>query len=140
MKSEKVKVEQYDTDHVWIGDRQYISLNRVSEMIKESGGNIKRSYKDEYLPIRDPKVKPPIGIMPKRICDKHRANELTGAMTRFIEAEKEIPIEWVIEYNKIIQEHVFKISQFSNETNGEIKEIDGKLFVCIPANMSEIQI
>lgn len=43
--------------------------------------------------------KTPIGIEPRYIWEKKRIKELKSAIKRFIAAGKEIPIEWVNEYN-----------------------------------------
>jgi hypothetical protein len=43
--------------------------------------------------------KPPIGIIPRYIWELKRIKELKSAIRRFIAAGKEIPIEWINEYN-----------------------------------------
>ena len=47
-------------------------------------------------------VKPPIGLRPKRISDKERLNEVRGAIVRYYDAELKIPVEWIEEYNELI--------------------------------------
>lgn len=47
--------------------------------------------------------KPPLGIMPKYIWDKKREKELSQAMIRYISYGKEIPAEWVEEYNELAE-------------------------------------
>ena len=47
-------------------------------------------------------VKPPIGLRPKRVSDKERLNEVRGAIVRYYDAELKIPIEWIEEYNELI--------------------------------------
>jgi hypothetical protein len=52
--------------------------------------------------------KPPIGIMPKYIHDYRRHRELKEAITRFIDADLPVPVEWIEEYNnlrKVLAEH-----------------------------------
>jgi hypothetical protein len=50
-----------------------------------------------------PAVKPPLGIVTKHIWDCERIVALKGAMVRYIEASREIPSEWVEEYNELIK-------------------------------------
>jgi hypothetical protein len=47
-------------------------------------------------------VKPPIGLRPKWIIDKERLNEVRSAIVRYYDAELKIPIEWLKEYNQLI--------------------------------------
>jgi len=47
-------------------------------------------------------VKPPIGLRPKWVIDKERLNEVRSAIVRYYDAELKIPIEWIEEYNELI--------------------------------------
>ncbi len=47
-------------------------------------------------------VKPPIGLRPKWVSDKERLNEVRSAIVRYYDAELKIPIEWLKEYNQLI--------------------------------------
>ena len=47
-------------------------------------------------------VKPPIGLRPKLVSDKERLNEVRGAIVRYYDAELKIPVEWIEEYNELI--------------------------------------
>lgn len=47
---------------------------------------------------------PPIGIKPKYIHDEQRFYELKLAIRRFLDASVEIPLEWINEYNDLIDE------------------------------------
>lgn len=47
-------------------------------------------------------VKPPIGLRPKWVSNKERLNEVRSAIVRYYDAELKIPIEWVDEYNELI--------------------------------------
>ena len=47
-------------------------------------------------------VKPPIGLRPKWVSDKERLNEVRSAIVRYYDAELKIPIEWIEEYNELI--------------------------------------
>lgn len=47
--------------------------------------------------------KPPLGVMPYSIfksrTNKTRAIELSDAMVRYADADKKIPLEWILELN-----------------------------------------
>ena len=45
----------------------------------------------------------PIGLKPKFVKNLERLNEVRGAITRYYNAELKIPIEWVEEYNELIE-------------------------------------
>lgn len=51
---------------------------------------------------REQIVKPPIGLRPKWVSDKERLNEVRSAIVRYYDAELKIPIEWIEEYNELI--------------------------------------
>lgn len=44
--------------------------------------------------------KPPIGIEPRNIWEKKRIKELKAAIKRYVDADMEVPIEWVTELNE----------------------------------------
>jgi len=48
--------------------------------------------------------KPPLGLMPASLFYEDRANQIIEAMNRYIQAGKAIPLEWVKEYNAIVEE------------------------------------
>lgn len=45
--------------------------------------------------------KPPVGLMPRWRSDELRRDEIVDAIARFIEVGKDIPLEWIGEYNEI---------------------------------------
>jgi hypothetical protein len=47
-------------------------------------------------------IKPPIGLRPKWVSNRERLNEVRGAMVRYYDAELKMPIEWIEEYNELI--------------------------------------
>lgn len=47
-------------------------------------------------------VKPPLGIVPRRIFDRDRLTDLIKVVDRYNEAQKDIPLEWVMEMMEII--------------------------------------
>jgi hypothetical protein len=48
-------------------------------------------------------IKPPIGLKPRYIIDTERFNDVRGAIVRFYDAETEIPVKWIEEYNELIR-------------------------------------
>lgn len=46
---------------------------------------------------------PPLGIMPKRLHDKHRKEELRQAIYRYLSEGLRINPEWIEEYNNLIE-------------------------------------
>jgi len=48
--------------------------------------------------------KPPIGIMPEQIWKENRLTDLRKAISRYISGCYVVPIEWITEYNKLIEE------------------------------------
>jgi len=56
------------------------------------------------MKIRKPQaIKPLIGLIPKSIRQRERLNEIREAIVRYYDAEMEIPIKWVEEYNELIK-------------------------------------
>jgi hypothetical protein len=49
-------------------------------------------------------VKPPLGIIPKNIWKKQRLGELRDAVERYLEANQRVPIEWIEEYNELLED------------------------------------
>lgn len=47
-------------------------------------------------------VKPPLGLKPQSINNSERLGEVRGAICRYYDAELEIPVKWVEEYNELI--------------------------------------
>lgn len=45
--------------------------------------------------------KPPLGLTPKFVRDEERLREISEAIFRYIEAKKELNIDWINEYNEI---------------------------------------
>jgi hypothetical protein len=56
--------------------------------------------------IRDNSTKPPLGLIPKRFYDQRvkveRFNEVCGAIARYYDARLKIRIEWIEEYNELV--------------------------------------
>ncbi len=47
--------------------------------------------------------KPPLGAIPKEIWDWKRVEHLKDTFYRFLNANKEIPNEWLEEYNDLVK-------------------------------------
>lgn len=47
---------------------------------------------------------PPIGLIPKFVRDQERAQEILAAMSRYVEAGKKFPREWVDELTQLVVE------------------------------------
>lgn len=47
--------------------------------------------------------KPPMGIVPRCIVERNRAEEIADAVSRYAKAKREIPQEWIDEYNELIK-------------------------------------
>ena len=43
-----------------------------------------------------------LGIMPQGMWIQSRIEDIKGTMSRYFKSNKEIPNEWLIEYNKLI--------------------------------------
>jgi hypothetical protein len=56
--------------------------------------------------INDNSTKPPLGLIPKTIHDDlvkvERFNEVCGAIARYYDARLKIKIEWIEEYNELV--------------------------------------
>jgi hypothetical protein len=56
--------------------------------------------------INDNSTKPPLGLIPKRFHDQRvkveRFNEVCGAIARYYDARLKIKIEWIEEYNELV--------------------------------------
>jgi hypothetical protein len=56
--------------------------------------------------LNDNSTKPPLGLIPKRFYDQRvkveRFNEVCGAIARYYDARLKIKIEWIEEYNELL--------------------------------------
>lgn len=46
---------------------------------------------------------PPLGLIPRSIWEEKRIDDIIGAIGRFTDARKPIPVEWVEEYNELVR-------------------------------------
>ena len=49
--------------------------------------------------------RPPLGLVPKRIRQQDRRDEVCGAIKRYFDCEEKIPVSWIEEYNELISGH-----------------------------------
>jgi hypothetical protein len=56
--------------------------------------------------LNDNSTKPPLGLIPKIFYDQRvkveRFNEVCGAIARYYDARLKIKIEWIEEYNELV--------------------------------------
>lgn len=45
----------------------------------------------------------PVGLVPKHIWDAKRKMKIKEAIIRYVEANQPIPVEWVEEYNELLE-------------------------------------
>lgn len=55
---------------------------------------------------RKTEKKPPLGLMPRYLWERKRRYEVGKAISRYVEADKSIPVEWLDEYNKLVQKAI----------------------------------
>jgi len=64
--------------------------------------------KGEKMPIPREEIKqssrPPIGLMPKKLHQEKRFYDVCSAIARHYSAGFKIPIEWVEEYNELLEQ------------------------------------
>jgi hypothetical protein len=88
----------------------------------EKSGLLHECYIEEQKYIKDLEIilekyknrnasieKPPIGLMPKKFhnqaVNEERLKDICEAVQRFLNAKREIPLEWIEEYNELY--HLF---------------------------------
>lgn len=55
---------------------------------------------------RKTETKPPLGLMPRYLWERKRRYEVGKAISRYVEADKSIPVEWLDEYNELVQKAI----------------------------------
>jgi len=56
------------------------------------------------LEITGARVKPPLGLMPRWAADGLRMKNISEAIAQYTDVGKEIPVEWLTEYNELSKE------------------------------------
>ena len=49
-------------------------------------------------------VKLPLGVIPKNMWKKQRLKELRDVIDMYLEANQRVPIEWIEEYNELLED------------------------------------
>jgi len=62
----------------------------------------------------EPLKKPPLGLIPRKIKDQQRLEEILEALDRYIYAKKAIPINWIEEYNELCEKLDKEISKIED--------------------------
>lgn len=65
--------------------------------------------------------KPPVGLEPRYIYESIRITQITDAIRRYLDADLEIPAEWIEEYNDLQsrQIHVIPIETYRCDICGQ---------------------
>ena len=128
----KIVIEMYNMKykHREIAEklgRQTSSIHSLVERLKKTGaippdprpkGGFREDKKELVIPVipiseavessvvsmteEVLRAKPPIGLTPRYIKDEERIREIALAVSRFLDAKKEIPAEWIEEWNEIL--------------------------------------
>ena len=100
------------------------SYNYVSDgefEIRKTNSKMIDVNQEEYMT-----KKPPIGIIPRYIWELKRIKELKSAIRRFIAAGKQIPIEWVNEYNDFCRRYECADKSSGTELEEDALSIGGE--------------
>lgn len=63
----------------------------------------KDKWKQDLNKLLMSEDKPPLGLKPKSVIDKDRMYDIVSAVSRYFAANKKIPIEWIEEYNQLVE-------------------------------------
>lgn len=69
---------------------------------QERNGNHKVKFNNTNMNKNQIK-RPPLGLRPKWAAQQERYFEVCGAISRYYNAGKKIPLEWIEEYNELIE-------------------------------------
>jgi len=72
--------------------------------------------------------KPPIGIMPKKLHREQRFYDICEAISKRYMAEINIPIEWVEEYNELLDGKSVSDKKWINEIQNEVEKLKTDLY------------
>ncbi|NGM81226.1 hypothetical protein G5B47_02235 [Paenibacillus sp. 7124] len=48
-------------------------------------------------------IKPPLGLTPRFIVEERRIDEIKAAVTRYFDAGRKVPADWIAEYNELVE-------------------------------------
>lgn len=77
---------------------QDIQYNLLLEQFK-----IEQDNKEPAPEVPIKSIKPPIGLIPLKLHNEQRHNEVRNAICRYIEANLPVPEEWLEEYNEYLR-------------------------------------
>ena len=65
--------------------------------------NLKQEGQCAINDVSNSAIRPPLGLVPKWVRQKERYYEVCEAIARYYDAGKKIPIEWIEEYNELVE-------------------------------------
>jgi len=80
-----------DTEHQALQGSEFVPTLDEFDSVTKAGGLARESIE-----------KPPLGLIPQRLHNKKRVQDIDNAICRYIEARKIIPEEWIVERNELI--------------------------------------
>ena len=87
----------------WCGWGMYDNMNHY----RIHPSSTKKSDVVDPVYLHEQAKKPPLGLIPKWVYDRNsnieRLHEVRSAMARFYDAELEIPVWWIEEYNELLK-------------------------------------
>lgn len=76
---------------------------------------------------RKTETKPPLGLMPRYLWERNRRYEVGKAMSRYVDADKKIPIEWLDEYNELVEKDVDRLTRVLTAKSGCVEDNPGEV-------------
>ena len=83
-----------------------LDLNKLENKLDEALSNETSETLNNWLDDKrmiNKQTKPPLGLMPHSVFLLRRLEEIFQAIERYYEASMQIPIEWIQEYNLLIE-------------------------------------
>ena len=83
-----------------------LDLNKLENKLDEALSNETSETLTKFLNDKrmiNKQTKPPLGLMPHSVFLLRRLEEIFQAIERYYEANMQIPIEWIEEYNLLIE-------------------------------------
>ena len=70
--------------------------------------------------------RPPLGITPKYIMELQRLETIREGIERYIKTRKQIPLEWISEYNELLQRE-YRNNLTTPHKQQDIKHLSNKI-------------
>jgi hypothetical protein len=93
-----------------------LDLNKLENKLDEALSNETSETLNKFLNdkrMTNKQTKPPLGLMPHSVFLLRRLEEIFQAIERYYEESMQIPIEWIEEYNLLIE--MYKNNLGNNE-------------------------